>query len=129
MLGSDTSEKSAPKVDRLIAVCNSWASSFWGFMRSSPIGAFGVVLLIFIGIVGLVPGLFAPYDPDKIFFDSLKLNLLHRVLKLVVFENKTWPLVNVTVLGVLDMRNREYWSILLHRKKSGLKILFYRGEN
>ena len=72
MLGSDTSEKSAPKVDRLIAVCNSWASSFWGFMRSSPIGAFGVVLFIFIGVVGLVPGLFAPYDPAKIFFDSLK---------------------------------------------------------
>ena len=72
MLGSDTSEESAQKVDRLIAACKSWASSFWGFMRSSPIGAFGVVLLIFIGIVGLVPGLFAPYDPDKIFFDSLK---------------------------------------------------------
>ena len=72
MLGSDTSEESAQKVDRLIAACKSWASSFWGFMRSSPIGAFGVVLLIFIGVVGLVPGLFAPYDPDKIFFDSLK---------------------------------------------------------
>ena len=49
--------------------------------------------------------------------------------KLVVFEPKMVPLGFGTVLGVLDVRNREYWSILLHRKKSGLKILFYRGEN
>ena len=51
-----------------------------------------------------------------------------RSKKLVVFEPKMVPLESVTVLGVLDVRNREYWSILLHRKKSGWKILFYHGE-
>ena len=49
--------------------------------------------------------------------------------KLVVFEPKMVPLELGTIPGVLDVRNREYWSVLLHRKKSGLKILFYRGVN
>ena len=40
-------------------------------------------------------------------------------VKLVVFEHKMEPLVGGTVLGVLDVRSREYWSILLCRKKSG----------
>ena len=72
MVGSNTSEKSALKENRLISFCRSWAGSFWRFIRSSPIGAFGVFLLILLALIGLVPGLFAPYDPDKIFFESLK---------------------------------------------------------
>ena len=72
MVGSNTSEKSALKENRLISFCRSWAGPFWRFIRSSPIGAFGVFLLILLALIGLVPGLFAPYDPDKIFFESLK---------------------------------------------------------
>ena len=72
MVGSNTSEKSALKENRLISFCRSWAGSFWRFIRASPIGAFGVFLLILLALIGLAPGLFAPYDPDKIFFESLK---------------------------------------------------------
>ena len=72
MVGSNTSEKSALKENRLISFFRSRAGSFWRFIRSSPIGAFGVFLLILLALIGLAPGLFAPYDPDKIFFESLK---------------------------------------------------------
>ena len=72
MVGSNTPEKSALKENRLISFCRSWVGSFWRFIRSSPIGAFGVFLLILLALIGLAPGLFAPYDPDKIFFESLK---------------------------------------------------------
>ena len=44
--------------------------------------------------------------------------------KLVVFELKMVPQVFGTVLGVLDVRNREYWSILLHRKNLDEKYYF-----
>ena len=44
--------------------------------------------------------------------------------KLVVFEPKMVPLGFGIVLGVLDVRNREYWSILLHRKNLDEKYYF-----
>ena len=46
----------------------------------------------------------------------------------MVFEGKMEPLSAVTDLGVLDVWNRECWSIPRRRKNPGLKILFFRGE-
>ena len=47
-------------------------SSVVRFMKSSPLGAISVIVLALLIFVGLFPGVLAPYDPDKLFYTSLK---------------------------------------------------------
>ena len=66
-----TQEKSGA-IETLAAAGRQPFDSLLGFVRSSVLGSFSLILLALLLFIGLFPQAVAPYDPDQLFYVNLK---------------------------------------------------------